>query len=195
MKKQMTSRDKQAQATKNKIYKVGIKLIQKHGLDGINVSQIAKAAGISVGTFYHYYKSKLDLFMDLYRSADARYENELAVQISELPFDEKIHAFFRDYAEMAEKNGVQLTQKMYIPENTLFISEDRAMHTILKNAISDAQKEGLCSVSKSPGDTANDLFLIARGVIFDWARHDGSYDLKEKTKEMLSVYIDRLSEK
>ena len=133
--------------------------------------------------------------MDLYRSADARYENELAVQISELPFDEKLHAFFRDYAEMAEKNGVQLTQKMYIPENTLFISEDRAMHTILKNAISDAQKEGLCSVSKSPGDTANDLFLIARGVIFDWALHDGSYDLKEKTKEMLSVYIDRLSEK
>ena len=96
---------------------------------------------------------------------------------------------------MAEKNGVQLTQKMYIPENTLFISEDRAMHTILKNAISDAQKEGLCSVSKSPGDTANDLFLIARGVIFDWALHDGSYDLKEKTKEMLSVYIERLSEK
>lgn len=195
MEKQMTSRDRQAQATKKKIYKVGIKLIQKYGLDGINVSQIAKAAGISVGTFYHYYKSKLDLFMDLYRSADDRYENELAAQISGLPFDEKIQAFFRDYAEMAENNGVQLTQKMYIPENTLFISEDRAMHTLLKNVISDAQKKGLCSVSKSPEDTADDLFLIARGVIFDWALHKGSYDLKEKIKEMLSFYTDRLAEK
>ena len=195
MEKQMTSRDKQAQATKNKIYKVGIRLIQKHGLDGINVNQIAKAAGISVGTFYHYYKSKLDLFMDLYRSADAHYENELAVQINGLPFDEKIQAFFKDYAAMAETNGVHLTQKMYIPENTLFISEDRGMHTVLINTISDAQKEGLCSVSKSPEDMADELFLIARGVISDWALHEGSYDLKAKMKEMLSVYIAVLAER
>ena len=61
MKKQkMTSRDIQAQATKDKIYKVGIELIQKYGIDGVNVTQIAKAAGVSVGTFYHYYTSKLD---------------------------------------------------------------------------------------------------------------------------------------
>ena len=109
MKKQkMTSRDIQAQATKDKIYKVGIELIQKYGIDGVNVTQIAKAAGVSVGTFYHYYTSKLDLFMDLYRSADAYYENQLAGQIRHMAFDEQIQAFFLQYASMAENNGVGL---------------------------------------------------------------------------------------
>lgn len=189
MEKKSTNRAKQAMATKKRIYKFGIKLIQQHGLDGVNITQIAKAAGVSVGTFYHYYSSKLDLFMDLYRSADSYYENELAAQISDLPFEKKIQTFFSYYAEMAEKNGVPLTQKMYIPENTLFISRDTGMHFVLKNILHSAQDEGICTDSRSPENISDDIFLIARGVIFDWALHEGNYNLKEKMEAMLTIYI------
>ena len=194
MEKKLTNRDKQAIATRKKIYKIGIKLIQKHGIDGVGVSQIAKAAGVSVGTFYHYYKSKLDLFMDIYRQADDFYEQELAPQLEALPFEEKIQVFFREYAAMAERNGVQLTQKMYIPENTLFISRDTGMHKVLQAVIAEAQASGKCTSTLMPEDLAAELFITARGVVFDWALHEGQYDMKEKMEKMLGIYIDSIVE-
>lgn len=187
--KNLTSRDRQALATKKKIFQVGIKLIQKHGLDGVNVTRIAKAAGVSVGTFYHYYTSKLDLFMDLYRSADQHFETELAASLKALPFEGQIQAFFEEYADMAEKNGVDLTRKMYIPENSLFISRKQGMHSVLEEIIAAAQGSGICSTKNTPREIESELFLIARGVIFDWALHEGSYNLKEKTRKMLEIYI------
>lgn len=192
MEKKLTSRDKQAIATKNKIYKVGIKLIQKHGIDGVGVSQIAKAAGVSVGTFYHYYKSKLDLFMDLYRQGDEYYENELAPKLTDLPFENKILMFFREYASMAEGNGVKLTQKMYVPENALFISRDKGMHRVLHNIISEAQSIGCCTNAMSPEEISTEMFIIARGVVFDWALHEGQYNMQEKMDRMLLIYLKSL---
>lgn len=189
MEKKLTNRDKQAHATKNKIYQIGIKLIQKYGLDGVNVTQIAKASDVSVGTFYHYYKSKLDLFMDLYRIGDDYFERELIHTLTELPYPQCIYAFFEEYADMAERNGVKLTQKMYIPENSLFITRTNGMHAVLTSLIEKAQQSNLCNTKKSPQELENELFLIARGVIFDWALHEGSYDLKGKMREMLGVYV------
>lgn len=187
--KVLTSRDRQALATKNKIFQVGIKLIQKYGLDGVNVTRIAKSADVSVGTFYHYYKSKLDLFMELYRSADHYFETEIASRLEPLPFAQQIQVFFEEYVDMAERNGVELTRKMYIPENSLFISRKQGMHSVLEAIIITAQNSGICNKKNTPQEIEHELFLIARGVIFDWALHDGNYNLKEKTRKMLEIYI------
>lgn len=192
MKKKLTSRDRQAIATKKKIYDTGVKLLQEYGFDGVNVSQIAKKAGVSVGTFYHYYTSKLDLFMDLYKAADSYYEEEIAEQVTALPYREKIIFFFREYCLLAEKNGVELTRKMYVPGNTLFLGRTDGMHRVLLEILQREQEEGASTAGgtkKTPQETADDLFLIARGVIFDWALRDGSYDLKEKMESMLRVYL------
>ncbi len=190
MKKKLTNRDKQAQATKKKIYQVGIKLIQKHGLDGVNVTQIAKSAGVSVGTFYHYYNSKLDLFMDLYRKADQYYETELVHSLKGCSYPKNVYRFFDEYAELAVENGVPLTQKMYVPENTLFTARTQGMHAVLEALICDAQVCGLCKLKDTPQEIEKELFLIARGVIFDWALYEGSYDLKEKMQKMLALYLE-----
>lgn len=187
--KNLTSRDRQAIATKNRIFETGISLIQEHGLDGVNVSQIVAASGVSVGTFYHYYKSKLDLFMDLYRSADEYFETEMAEKLEGLSFSQQLHLFFGDYADIAERNGIQLTQKMYIPENSLFISRQQGMHSVLENVVAKAQEDGICSKKNTPHEMESEMFLLARGVIFDWALHEGSYDLKSKLHRMLDIYI------
>lgn len=189
MKKKLTNRDRQAIATKKKIYRTGVSLIRKHGFDGVNVTQIAKKAGVSVGSFYHYYTSKLDLFMDLYRSADTYYENEVACRVAELPFREQIKLFFREYCLMAQDNGVQLTKKMYVPDNDLFLSRTQGMHQVLLDILADGQRKGAVKKEKTPQEISDDLFLIARGVIFDWALRDGAYDLLEKMDTMLDIYL------
>jgi TetR/AcrR family fatty acid metabolism transcriptional regulator len=213
MEKKLTTRDKQAIATKNKIYEVGIELLQKQGFDQVNVSQIAKSAGVSVGTFYHYYTSKLDLFMDLYRTADTYYEETISQRLSGLSFQDQIILFFREYCQLAETNGVELTGKMYVPDNTLFLGRSQGMRQVLLEIIELAMDEGCIkwdareamdgsnahstypdssealSQEGTAQQMADDLFLIARGVIFDWALRSGEYDLKEKMEDMLTIYM------
>lgn len=77
----MTNRTKQALATKNKIFNIGIKLLRNKGFNEVNVQQITKEAGVSVGTFYHHFDSKLDLFMTLYRIADEHFETYVKQQL------------------------------------------------------------------------------------------------------------------
>jgi AcrR family transcriptional regulator len=55
--KRITSRQAQAIKTRNKILKTTIDLMQKKGFDNITIETISKKAGVSVGSFYYYFKS------------------------------------------------------------------------------------------------------------------------------------------
>lgn len=48
------------------IFNCGKKLFSSKGFKDTNVSNIAKMAGIAVGTFYNYYSSKEKLFIEIY---------------------------------------------------------------------------------------------------------------------------------
>lgn len=51
---------------KEALFEAGRKLFLIHGFKEVNVSAIAKAAGVAVGSFYNYYPSKEKLFVDIY---------------------------------------------------------------------------------------------------------------------------------
>ena len=62
----------------------GYRLFSAYGLKKTNVEEIAKAAGISKGAFYHFYVSKEALFMEVIEQAEIRVRQELLATI-ELP--------------------------------------------------------------------------------------------------------------
>lgn len=189
--KNMTNRTRQALATRDKIFKVGMKLLRSKGFDGVNVRQIAKAAGASVGTFYHYFDSKLDLFMNLYRGADEHFESTVPEKIAGFNSLDKVLLFFYEYTLLPLQDGLDLAQKIYIPENKLFLSQPRAMHQLLNNIINEGQKVGEISNELPAEELSDTLFLLARGVIFDWALRDGAYDPQIKMKTIISQYMSR----
>ena len=58
-------RSRRWDATHQRIYEVALTLFQEHGFEQVHVGQIAKAAGVSVPTFYAHYPSKEHLVMQL----------------------------------------------------------------------------------------------------------------------------------
>lgn len=48
-----------------RLLEIGEELFNKHGLFQVTVEDIAKKVGIGKGTFYHYYKNKEHLFMEI----------------------------------------------------------------------------------------------------------------------------------
>lgn len=60
---------------KTQIFKAGRELFYANGFKKVNVSDITKLAGVGTGTFYNYYSSKEQLFLDIYimENAEAKH--------------------------------------------------------------------------------------------------------------------------
>jgi len=59
----------------------GYRLFSTYGLKKTNVEEIAQAAGISKGAFYHFYESKETLLMDVIEQAETHVRQELLALI------------------------------------------------------------------------------------------------------------------
>jgi AcrR family transcriptional regulator len=66
------SGDIQAMDKKAEIYRCAKELFSANGFKDTNVSDITKKAGIAAGTFYLYYPSKEDVFMEIYTDENVK---------------------------------------------------------------------------------------------------------------------------
>jgi AcrR family transcriptional regulator len=62
---------------KEKLLAAAKELFSKQGFKATNVSQITKAAGIATGTFYLYFTSKEQIFMDIFLEENVKQKKEL----------------------------------------------------------------------------------------------------------------------
>lgn len=184
-----TSRAKQAEITKNKIYNCGVKLMRKHGFDNITVEQISKQAGVSVGTYYYYFQSKFDLFNEIYKRADDYFLNEVAGNLKANGTKGKIAEFFDKYAEYNYSDGIDMIKKLYTSDNKMFITKGRAMQGVLQSIIEEGQLNGEITKGESSEDITRMLFIVARGVVYEWCLNDGGTDLKGEMKKIISSMV------
>lgn len=185
-----TSRAKQAEITKNKIYNCGVKLMRKHGFDNITVEQISKQAGVSVGTYYYYFESKFDLFSEIYKRADDYFINEVAGKLKAEDSKGKIVEYFQKYAEYNYADGIDMVKKLYTSDNKMFITKGRNMQNVLQAVIEDGQQKGEISESESAAEITRMLFIAARGVVYNWCLNDGEIDLKDEMNKIMSRMVD-----
>lgn len=188
----MTKRAKQAIVSKNKIYKCGVNLIRKFGFDAVTVEQIAKKAGVSVGTYYYYFNSKMDLLKEIFNKADQHFLNNVEGHLSADNCKEQIIEFFNRYAEYTLCDGIELIKKLYTSENKMFVVEGRAMQNVLTNILKAGQQNSAINSNTPPELLTSMLFVVARGVIFDWCLFDGQTDLKAEMKNIIGMMVKQL---
>jgi AcrR family transcriptional regulator len=187
-----TNRAKQAEITKNKIYDCGVSLIRKHGFDEVTVEQISKEAGVSVGTYYYYFESKFDLFSEIFNRADEYFLTEVAGNIKSENFKEKVVEFFDRYADFNYIDGIDMVKKLYTSDNKMFITKGRAMQKVLQDIIDEGQFKGDISKFISSEEITRILFVVARGVVYEWCIYDGEINLKSEMRKIISSMIEGL---
>ncbi len=192
MNNKMTTRTKQAIASKNKIYKCGENLIRKYGFDAVTVEQIAKKAGVSVGTYYYYYESKMDLLREAFNKADKYFLEQVEGNLTKTGCKEKIVEYFDVYAEFTLKDGIDMIKKFYTSENKMFIVDGRGMQNVLTNIIKAGQENNEINSDTNPETLTKMLFVVARGIIFDWCLYDGKTDLKAQMENIIGIMVRQL---
>ncbi len=186
MEQESTGRQRQARETKRRIFEAAMDRMREKGYYGTRIEDVCQAAQVSVGTFYHHYDSKLDIFSFTYAEADEYFENEVAPRLAAEAPERRILAYFDLYAEFNKRMGVDFVKVLYHGDNTWFTKKDRAMQRVLREQIADAQAAGTLDPTISASDLTESLFVLARGAVYDWCIHNGSYDLTESLERLMN---------
>lgn len=83
---------------------IAASLFAKHGLEGTTTKDIAKAAGVSPGLLYHYYRSKEDLLLNVIKRFKNEANDALESDILDLPVEEGLLRILSRFNDKVDKD-------------------------------------------------------------------------------------------
>lgn len=193
-KERLTNRQKQAIATKQKIFDTTFKLLKELSFDKITIRKICKEADVSVGTFYLYFKSKYHILWEIYKEVDKVFMESDIESREDLSCQEKIGELIRTQICYSLKLDIDIIKEIYkshISLDSAFIhSEERYFYIILNEVIIKGQKNKEIVDSIPSKEIVRKILKFLRGEVFDWLIQDGSYDLEKSFMSEFSFYFN-----
>lgn len=177
-----------AQKTRERVIKTSLELMEHKGYQSTTVRDICAKANVSIGTFYSYFPSKNDLFLDIYKTADDYFADTVAVRIEGANAKERIIDFFRYYARLNLDTGIDLLRILYNPDNSWF-SKKRPMQKLLADIISAGFARDELRSEKAVSSIVDYLFTLVRGCCYNWCIAGGGYDLEKEITDYVTLAL------
>lgn len=188
MNEKLTRAEKARQTRKN-IFDAAYQLLEEIPFEKITIKDIVQQAGVSIGTFYLYFTSKLDVYYQTYVLADAYFAETVAPMLTLPTARENLLLYFDQYAIYnSEYTSLRLTKLLYNPNNTCFLRRvDPGMLSVLRGVI----QRGLDSGELDDSMTAEqmELYLMdwIRGLVYNWCIRDGEFDLRKAMERHVTL--------
>lgn len=186
--KKMTLRQRQAIETKTKIFTTAMDLFSKKTYESVTVQDICTAAGVSVGAYYHHFKSKNDIIDVGYLLFDQQTEEQFSEQSFDSTF-QAVHFLIASQSTSISSLGVigctQFYKQQLACENKYIINKDRFFYqSLYANIVKAIENEEIIGNAE---EITNEILSATRGLIYDWCLHDGSFSLPKKAEKMLLI--------
>lgn len=186
------TRKEQAAETKQLLFHTALKLLDEKEFDKITIRDIVAAAGVSIGTFYNYYNTKLDVYYETYIIADEYFETVVKKDLAgcQEPV-EKLLYFFDAYARYSsEVTSLKLTRILYNSANKCFDrSSDTGMFPLLASILEEGMGRGIFRTQKTAPELGQFLMISVRGQVYHWCTNDGSYNLRQAVEEHIRMLL------
>ena len=179
-----TMRQSRAELTRRTIVEKGIALIEERGYDNVSVQDIVGAAGVSVGTFYHYFESKDAFYYSYIHNMYSDVDGSL-LEHMDLPLIYNL----RHYFEMWFKQIQQLSPEYLAQwlghsadrdyhERVNLVQDVSQMHIDAIRACLDGYVEKGELLPDAPTDElAQRIVTVLYGVDVRWCMTNGELDL------------------
>lgn len=191
----MTKRDLESKAKRKLIYEKAFDLFKTYGYENTTIADICRAAGVSVGSLYHFYRSKEGLLLEISkRLGNIHIPIGDSEQNLRSPYEPVLN-YLLDYSQEFEGLGVELTRQIYRVFERAYVDVKRGTiqpllaYTTLKSFISSAQEYGSFDRSMPAGDVVAYFITISRGLVYEWCLWNGTYSLREKASRFLPRII------
>lgn len=152
--------------TRNLIIRKSVLYFAKNGFDGTKISDLSRHIGIAQGTIYIYFKSKEELYSEIFSISDKIAKNDKLTTLEKLPLpaDTKIRKL-SDYLIKNLKEDEMFSAGIALYTQRLLEGEaDQSFYKTTEKMIKQGQKEG-CVVSGN----SRKLSELYWGVVYLYA--------------------------
>lgn len=186
------TRKEQAAETKKLIFDTALQLLEEKEFSKITIRDIVKRANVSIGTFYNYYSTKLDVYYETYKIADEFFETTVNEELSHISDPaKKLMLFFDYYAKYSsEITSLDLTRILYNSGNKCFDRHsETGMMPLLIYILTEGIAAGLFHTEKTVAELAQFLMISVRGQVYHWCTNDGSYNLRDAVADHAKMLL------
>lgn len=180
-----SARELKSANQRKKIMDAAVGLFRQHGFEAVGVRDITEAAGVSTGTFYHYFSSKQDVFNAVHVQARPNFPlvfEELSQNPSSAAALKEFLA--KNLTQQILRDGLEFTcHRMFVIRK--HSSKDSAMYQGCLKLVEMAQQKGELN-EQLPAQTILDhLLIVQRGVVYEWCVSNGEFDLKQRMEQSI----------
>lgn len=189
----MKTRKEQAEETRQEVLDSFLSLIREKSFDDITIKDICQNAGVSIGTYYYYFKDKEECTKSIIGLMEAHMENFFD-GLENGSACQKLAAYmkywgtqYRDFLGLNASINVNQCQMAFEPE--FFIDPDRTAVKHIRQLVSEAKQSGELKKGSDVEEITVHLINITRGIIYSWCLLRGSYDLIKTIEDVACSYI------
>ena len=178
----MTKRKLLALETKKKLVEAACGLHIEKGFDAINVEEITRAANVSKGTFYTYFKRKEDIVLEISRAPFRETVDEIS-RMEGMSIVSSLSYYMERFVSHFQRFGInvcrQWTKEVLNPRNASDgVDGAKWLYDLgeLKKLLQEAIERGELA-AETPLETLAHIFLSELyGLMTSWCMSDGDFD-------------------
>ncbi|KRN05539.1 hypothetical protein FD15_GL002101 [Liquorilactobacillus sucicola DSM 21376 = JCM 15457] len=189
-------RDQQKIQTRKNLFQAAIELFNYKGVQKTKVTDIAKEANVSTGTFYIHFKSKEDIISAIYYEDFNNYMCGNIQKINQLDLDCKKALLEIGILELkfAKNVGIEVTTIAFIAnlQTNMKIPGNHLKKRIFPNEIKKTVGRLNSNKSLDTNLVFQEFESVVRGVMLTWCFNNGQIDIIDLGTYLLKKYLNSL---
>ena len=184
---------------RDRILAAATQVFARHGFFGAQVADIAREAGVAAGTVYLYFRSKDDLLISIFEQTmtSAIAEGREALAAITDP-EARLRCIARLHlARLGADRDLAVVFQVELRQTTKFMARFSATGLrdylgLIRDVITDGQKQGRFRSQTSPTLVAKMLFGALDEMATNWVLSERTYDLASDADAVIDVFVTGL---
>lgn len=178
--------------SREKLMNAAVEIIRADGAGAVSVRSICQRAGVSIGTFYHYFSGLDELMMSFIRTFDDSEdepEGDLPTAVTRL-YMSLIHRY--------QEFGTDFMKRFYTPENkaiSAYMGQSGgsfAEGTVMRRCeemLLRAKSQGAIQNDADAHRLSEDICTVVKGCVFEWCLSDGKMELEKTIQRIVTALL------
>lgn len=192
----LTSRDMQAIQTKKTIVKVCGELLKEKPWNKIKVTDICSRAGISVGAFYHHFKSKEEILITIDERMDRYFYDHILPDCLLMPPEQGLWTYMSSQTQFYLPVGCEMFKNLYKAQlDNEHYAQELETRYFIKGiyALLNQAKQQHCLKAGSDIDVlVQQILAVNYGIYYFWCLMEDRIDIDQYAKAILKQYLSTL---
>ncbi len=181
--------------SRERLVRAAVEIIQSEGAAAVTVRRVCETAGLSTGTFYHFFQNKDDLLMEFVRQGSFD-TVELTTPLTSLA--DRVCELYLHLIRQYRTLGLAFVRSFYSTENQALSAYLGAQEGSFppgtamarcEREIAAAIHAGVLPKGTDAHTLSMDVCTIVKGCVFEWALTGGTMDLEQTLRRIVGGYL------